>query len=136
DPQLEAAKTLLMMPDLFHYWMTGLKVAEYTNATSTQFYNPTERRWATELLEELELPAGILPEVVEPGTPRGEMLPEVREEVGLRGPAQVIATASHDTASAVAAIPGLDERSAYISSGTWSLVGVEAAGPVLTERAW
>src|SRR5207302_11090935 len=107
DPQLEAAKTLLMIPDLFHYWMTGRTVAEYTNATTTQFYDPQQRRWAVELLEELDLPAHILPPIVPPGTVLGELLPDVCEQVGLRHPVPVIASASHDTASAVSAVPGL-----------------------------
>ena len=135
DPQLGAVETLLLIPDLFHYWMTGRKVAEYTNATTTQLFDARERRWATELLEELDLPIHILPPVIDPGTVLGELLPEVRDEAGLGERVLVIASASHDTASAVAGIPGLDEHSAYISSGTWSLVGVETAEPILTERA-
>lgn len=135
DPQLGEATSFLMIPDLFHYWMTGQKVAEYTNATTTQFFNARERRWSTELLQELQLPTNILPPVVRPGTLLGNLLPIVRLEVGLRHEAPVIVTATHDTASAVAAIPGLDQRSAYISSGTWSLVGVELDEPVLSAQA-
>ncbi len=135
DPQLTAAGTLLLMPDLFHYWLTGHKVAEYTNATTTQFFDARQRRWATDLMEELGLPTQILPPIVQPGTVLGDLLPEVRVEVGLREEVQIIASATHDTASAVVAIPGLDERSAYISSGTWSLVGVEMSTPILTEAA-
>jgi rhamnulokinase len=135
DPQLAAAETLLLIPDLFHYWMTGRKVAEYTNATTTQFFDARERRWATDLLGELGVPTHILPPVVPPGTMLGSLLPAVRDEIGLHQDVPVIATASHDTASAVAAIPGLDERSAYISSGTWSLIGVETLAPILTEEA-
>ncbi|HEX6288359.1 MAG TPA: rhamnulokinase family protein [Herpetosiphonaceae bacterium] len=135
DPQLAAAETLLLIPDLFHYWLTGRKVAEYTNATTTQFFDARERRWATDLLHELSLPVGILPPIVTPGTVLGNMLPDVRAEVGLRHDTPVIATATHDTASAVAAVPGLDDRSAYISSGTWSLVGVETTAPILSEEA-
>ena len=135
DPQLAAADTLLLMPDLFHFWMTGRKVAEYTNATTTEFFDARERRWATDLLAELELPTCILPPIVEPGTVLGDLLPQVRAEVGLRADVPVIASATHDTASAVAAIPRLDDCSAYISSGTWSLVGVETSTPILTEQA-
>ncbi len=135
DPQLQAAETLLLIPDLFHYWLTGRKVAEYTNATTTAFFAARERLWATELLEQLRLPTHILPPVVVPGTVLGELLPEVRDEVGLREGVPIIATATHDTASAVAGIPGLDAGSAYISSGTWSLVGVETAEPILNEQA-
>jgi rhamnulokinase len=135
DPQLDQAATLLLIPDLFHYWMTGRRVAEYTNASTTQFLDARGRGWAVGLLEELGLPTSILPPIVEPGTHLGELLPEVRDAVGLRHGAPVIASASHDTASAVAAVPGLDERSAYISSGTWSLVGVELPEPILSEQA-
>jgi len=135
DPQLDGAATLLTMPDLFHYWLTGNKVVEYTNATTTQMYDPRKRGWATDLLDRLGLPTRILPPIVEPGALLGEVLPDVASEVGLRAPAPVIVPASHDTASAVAAIPALDERSAYISSGTWSLVGVETPQPILSDAA-
>ncbi len=135
DPQLAAADTLLLIPDLFHYWLTGRKVVEYTNATTTQCFASRERRWAIELLNELGLPTHILPPVVSPGTVLGNLLPGLRTEIGLHHDVPVIATATHDTASAVAAIPGLDARSAYISSGTWSLVGVETTEPILNERA-
>lgn len=135
DPQLAAAETLLLMPDLFHFWLTGRKVAEYTNATTTQLLDARERRWATELLQALDLPARILPPLVSPGTVLGDLLPALRAELGLRAAVPVIASASHDTASAVAAIPDLDASSAYISSGTWSLVGIETPAPILTEAA-
>ena len=136
DPAaLAAADTLLLMPDLFHFWMTGRRVAEYTNATTTQFFHARERRWATEVLDALGLPSRILPPLVTPGTALGNLLPAVRDEAGLRDDVPVIAIATHDTASAVAAISGLDARSAYISSGTWSLVGVELDQPLLTEQA-
>lgn len=135
DPLLDAASTLLMLPDLFHYWLTGQKVAEYTNATTTQLYDARAGHWATDLLEKLDLPSHMLPIIVAPGTLLGEMLPEVREEVGLSSPLRVTATGTHDTASAVAAVPGLDEHSAYISSGTWSLVGIEVRQPILSEEA-
>jgi rhamnulokinase len=135
DPQLDLAERLLLIPDLFHYWMTGRQVAEYTNATTTQCFDAQERQWATELLQELDLPTRILPPVVGPGTVLGDLLPQVCDAIGLRHSVPVIASASHDTASAVAAIPGLDERSVYISSGTWSLVGVETTAPILSDEA-
>lgn len=135
DPQLDAASSLLMMPNLFYYWLSGEKIAEYTHATTTQCFDARERRWATGLLERLSIPTHLLPPVVAPGTLLGDLLPEVANEAGLRGSVPVIAIASHDTASAVAAIPGLDERSAYISSGTWSLMGVQMPEPVLTPEA-
>ena len=135
DPWLAAADSLLLMPDLFHYWLTGVKAVEYTNASTTQMLDCRERRWATELLEQLKLPTHFLPPTVAPGTILGDLLPDVLSETGLRGPVPVIAPGSHDTASAVAAIPGLDAGSAYISSGTWSLVGVEIAQPILSDAA-
>ncbi|HWQ15543.1 MAG TPA: rhamnulokinase family protein [Roseiflexaceae bacterium] len=135
DPQLRCAAALLMIPDLFHYWLSGRAAAEYTDASTTQFMRCGEPRWDTELLEELGVPATILPEIVPPGTLLGQLRPEILDETGLRHQAPVIAPASHDTASAVAAVPGLDEHSAYISSGTWSLVGVETPAPVVSEAA-
>ncbi|HEX5692474.1 MAG TPA: rhamnulokinase family protein, partial [Roseiflexaceae bacterium] len=135
DPQLDAAETLLMMPDLFNYWLTGVRAVEYTNATTTQMFDPRERRWAGALLDRLGLPGRILGPIIEPGTRLGELRAELLAETGLRGPGTVSAPGSHDTASAVAAVPGLDERSAYISSGTWSLVGVEIPAPILSDAA-
>jgi rhamnulokinase len=133
DPQLDHAATLLMIPDLFNYWLTGRKVVEYTIASTTQMLHAAERRWATGLLAKLGLPTHILPEIVPPGTTLGELLPAVCTETGIKGAPPVIAPGTHDTASAVAAIPGLDEHSAYISSGTWSLMGVEISQPVIND---
>ena len=133
DPQLDQAATLLMIPDLFNYWMTGRKAVEYTIASTTQMLHAAERRWATGLLAKLGLPTQILPEIVPPGTSLGNLLASVCDETGIKGAPPVIAPGTHDTASAVAAIPGLDERSVYISSGTWSLMGVEIAQPILND---
>lgn len=135
DRTLDHAAHLLLIPDLFHYWMTGQLVAEYTNASTTQLLDARERRWAGDLLDALELPARILPDVVAPGTALGMLRPELAAACGLHHAAPVYATATHDTASAVAAVPGLDAHSAYISSGTWSLVGVELDAPILSEQA-
>lgn len=135
DPQLEAADTLLMMPDLFNYWLTGQKGCEYTDASTTQMLDARSRTWATDLVAELGIPTRILPAIIETGTVLGELRSDVAVEAGLRQPAPVIASASHDTASAVAAVPGLDQHSLYISSGTWSLVGVEVSEPVINERS-
>ena len=134
SPLLDAAETLLMMPDLFNFFLTGVKVCEFSDATTTQFYNPVENRWAVELLEALELPAQILPEIVEPGTPIGDLLPSVREQTGLDA-VQVLAPATHDTGSAVASIPTTTENYAYISSGTWSLMGAELREPLIDDKA-
>lgn len=134
-PQLAAAETLLLMPDLFHFWLTGRKVAEYTNATTTMFLDARTRGWATDLLDRLGIPRRFLPPLVEPGTVLGPLLPAVRDAAGLRHDVPVIAVGTHDTASAVVAVPGLDAESAYISSGTWSLVGMELDAPVLSAAA-
>lgn len=133
DPQLDQAATLLMIPDLFNYWMTGRMAGEYTIVSTTQMLHAAERRWATGLLAKLELPTQILPEIIAPGTTLGPLLPHICDETGIQGAPLVIAPGTHDTASAVAAIPGLDERSAYISSGTWSLMGVEIAQPIIND---
>ncbi|MEA3337891.1 MAG: rhamnulokinase family protein [Chloroflexota bacterium] len=135
DPQLDLAKTLLMTPDLFAYWLTGETVVEYTVASTSQMLDARTRQWATGLLKQLELPMDILAPLVEPGSVVGRLLPAVAAELGLSPDVPVIATGSHDTASAVAAVPGLDSKSAYISSGTWSLVGMEWPEPVINEQA-
>ena len=131
DPALEAAETLLLVPDLMHYWLGGRAVAERTNATTTQCLDAHDGTWTTDLLDRLGIPSGILPEVVPPGTPLGP----VNGETGLGG-AQVIAPATHDTASAVAAVPFREPRSAYVSAGTWSLVGLELDAPLIDDRTF
>lgn len=120
DPLLEQARTLLMIPDLFNYWFTGVKAVEFTIATTSQFYDPTRMVWAYPLLGKLGLPAHILPDVVQAGTVLGKLLPSVAEETGLFD-VQLVVPACHDTGSAVAAVPALGDDFAYISSGTWSL---------------
>ncbi|HID55583.1 TPA: rhamnulokinase [Candidatus Poribacteria bacterium] len=134
SPILEMAETLLMMPDLFNFWLTGVKVSEFSIATTTQFYNPKARSWATDLLERMGLPARILPEIVPSGTILGELLPYIRDDVGLKS-TRVIAPTCHDTASAVAAVPARGENWLYISSGTWSLMGVEIREPIINEKS-
>jgi rhamnulokinase len=131
DPTLDQAETLLMIPDLFNYWFTGVKVCEFSDATTTQFYNPRQRDWARPLLEKLGLPTHILQPVVQPGTVLGKLRPEFAEDTGLEG-IPVIVPACHDTGSAVAAVPAQGQNFAYISSGTWSLMGVEANQPVIS----
>lgn len=135
SPALDSADRLLMMPDLFHYWFAGVKACELTDASTTQFYNPRTRGWAKDLLERLGLPAGILGEIVEPGTVLGPLAGAVAGELGL-AEASVVAVASHDTGSAVAAVPtaGGDDW-AYLSSGTWSLLGAETSKPFVTAAA-
>ena len=133
DPRLTSAAGLLMMPDLFHYWLTGEQVSELTIASTTQMLHAREQRWATELMARLDLPAELLRPLVSAGQALGRVRPDVAAEAGLAPGAAVYAVGCHDTASAVAAVPGLDEGSVYISSGTWSLVGVERSEPILSE---
>ena len=135
DPQLEWAEKFLMMPDLFNYWLTGQMAVEYTIATTSQMLDARNRRWATDLLSRLNIPTHFLPGIVPPGTVLGELRPDVSREVGLGGSTPVIAPGSHDTASAVGAISDLDVHSAYISSGTWSLMGVEIPEPIINTQA-
>lgn len=133
-PALGSANRLLFMPDLFAYWLTGEQRAEVTIASTSQFYDPRKRAFSSELLQRLGLPTRILPELIEPGTRLGVLLPRLAESTGL-GPAPFYATAGHDTASAVAAVPAEGDDWCYVSSGTWSLMGVELPGPVINEQS-
>ncbi len=135
DPHLKLAETLLLMPDLFNYFLSGEKAVEYTEATTTQMYSQSRRAWARELLNRCSVPVHLLPEVVFPGTILSDVQPEVLRNCGFGKAFPVIAVASHDTASAVAAIPNMDVESAFISSGTWSLMGVEVSEPNTSSEA-
>jgi rhamnulokinase len=135
DAALAAADTLLFIPDLLHYWLCGARTSEYTNATTSQCYDPRSGAWATDLLERLGVPSRVLPEVVEPGTRLAPLARHVAEETGL-GDTHVVAVATHDTGSAVAAVPFRFEGSVFISSGTWSLVGLEVREPVITDASF
>ncbi len=135
DPKLDIAETLLMIPDLFNYFLGGEKAVEYTEASTTQMYRLSAKDWDREMLRTVGIPERILPGVVMPGTVLSAVGRDVLEMCGFSRTFPVIAVASHDTASAVASIPNLDERSAFISSGTWSLMGVELDAPVASERA-
>ncbi|WP_336214219.1 rhamnulokinase [Nonomuraea sp. LPB2021202275-12-8] len=128
--RLERAETMLLIPDLLGYWLTGAIGAERTNASTTGLYDVTRREWAWELVDKLGLPRRIFPEIVEETTP---LRADVAEEIGYT--TAVTRVASHDTASAVVAVPAETGRFAYISCGTWSLVGVELPAPVLTEES-
>jgi rhamnulokinase len=137
-PALEIAETLLMMPDLFNYWFTGQKGCEYTDASTSQCFDMGRGGWASSLLEKLGLPAHIFPEIIQPGTELGPLLPGIAAEIGLEQKLAVIAPGSHDTASAVAGVPVAESDKgsfAYISSGTWSLMGTETATPVINEKS-
>jgi len=142
SPLLEVAETLLLMPDLLNWLLTGCCAGERTNASTTQLLDPRTRSWSDELCRALDLPCAILPPLIEPGTILGALRPSVAEEVGLSNTVTVIAPATHDTASAVAAVPARSSprsqsqsRGApdwcYLSSGTWSLLGVEVPHPVI-----
>jgi rhamnulokinase len=147
-PALSAAETLLLIPDLLAYWLTGSVGVEVTNASTTGLLDVTTRTWATGLIEQAGLPAGIFPPLRLPGDPIGPITAG-QTRVGSGGsagrpgalagggaePVPLIAVGSHDTASAVVAVPASGPRFAYISSGTWSLVGLELDAPVLTEES-
>ena len=132
DPALESAQDLLFLPDLLAYFLTGKKGTEYTIASTSQLLDPFKRDWDRELMEKLGIPAHIFGEVKLPGTVRGTLLPEIAKECGV-AQIPVIAIGGHDTASAVAAVPAQEKDFAYISSGTWSLLGAEVQKPLCTE---
>jgi rhamnulokinase len=132
---LSAAETLLFIPDLLNYLFTGKRQTEFSIATTSQLYNPRKLAWADELMRELELPRNLLPNTVAPsGSTVGPMRKEVAAECRV-GPIPVIAPGSHDTASAVAVVPANGGDWCFISSGTWSLMGVELNSPLITEKA-
>ncbi|MGQ9791435.1 MAG: rhamnulokinase [Armatimonadota bacterium] len=128
---LEIADKMLMMPDLFHYWLSGAKVCERTIASTSQMMDPRTGEWAIDLLRHVGLPTHFLPEIVPPGTRLGKLRKAVQEETGAQD-VEVITPGSHDTASAIAAVPAsLGSNFAYLSSGTWSLMGVELSEPLI-----
>ena len=135
DAQLRQAATMLTIPDLFLYFLSGLKIAEYTEATTTQMYSHPQKGWARELLAKVDIPLRILPDVVQPGTLLGTIRQSVLRSCCFERDVSLVAVASHDTASAVAAIPNMDADSVFISSGTWSLMGAEVAEPNISEGA-
>ncbi len=128
---LEAAAALVMIPDLFNYWLSDSLGVEYTNATTTQFLDCHTRTWATGLLEELEIPSRLLPQLFQPGSVIGELKSQVSSAFA---GTPVVVPACHDTGSAVAAID-TGNHAAFLSSGTWSLLGAEIAAPIVTARA-
>lgn len=121
--QLEKAETMLMMPDYFHYLLSGVAATEYTNATTGQLVSPVTKDWDMELIEKLGYPKKIFQKLVTPGTVLGELTEEIQKEVGFN--CKVVAPATHDTGSAVIAVPTESDNTLYISSGTWSLMGTE-----------
>ncbi|MGV9277305.1 rhamnulokinase [Streptomyces griseosporeus] len=133
--QLAQARRLLLIPDLLTYWLTGEQGTELTNASTTQLIDPRTREWAYDVAARAGVGLELFAPLRQPGDPAGVLRPEVLEETGLRGPVPVTAVGSHDTASAVAAVPAATGRFAYICTGTWSLAGLELDAPVLTEES-
>jgi rhamnulokinase len=138
SPLLDIAETFLMIPDLFHWLLTGQKCNEFTNATTTQFHNPTTGAWANELLDKFELPSRFLGTIERPGTVLGPLRANVAAETGLSD-AQVVLPGTHDTASAVMAVPAASKAGqrpdwCYISLGTWALLGVETPKPIVNDK--
>lgn len=131
SPLLDVAESLLFMPDLFHFFFTGVKVNEFSDVSTSQMYDPTARRWAYDLLRTFALPTQILGTIVPPGTVLGPLRTSIVTDTGINA-APVVTPASHDTGSAVAAVPAQASSWAYISSGTWSLMGMELPAPLLT----
>jgi sugar (pentulose or hexulose) kinase len=135
SPLLEMSQTMLFVPDLFNYFFTGEKAAEFSIATTSQMYDPRRRAWATGMLEKLGLPTHFLPRIVPSGTRLGNLRSDVAAECGASRAIPVIAPGCHDTASAVAAVPATGVDWCYISSGTWSLMGVEIPQPIINEKS-
>jgi len=131
---LETAANLLFMPDLFNYLLTGKKKTEFTFATTSQLYNPRKGDWEEELFKALEVPMSLMQEIIPPRTIIGELDTEICRAYG-GDPVLVVAAASHDTGSAVAAVPATGPDWAYISSGTWSLIGIETQKPIINDQA-
>lgn len=131
--QLQKAKWLLMIPEYFNFRLTGVKQNEYTNATSTNLVNAEEKCWDREIISRLALPNEIFHDLAMPGTVLGNLLPEIQAEVGFD--TTVILPATHDTGSAFLAVPAKDDNAVYLSSGTWSLLGVENEKPITTRSS-
>ena len=135
ESRLESADSFLLIPDLVNFWLTGKQVAERTNASTTGLLNIATGQWDDALIERLGFPRQLFPTLVNAGSPVGPLDSGVAREIGARGPISVTSVGSHDTASAVVAIPAQTDDFAYISCGTWGLVGVELEHPVLTEAS-
>jgi len=134
SPLYDVAKTFLTIPDLFNYWLSGEITNEFTNSTTTQCFDPRSRDWALPVLHAMQIPAHLFGPVTASGTPVGNLLPAIGEETGA-GRVRVILPACHDTGSAVVAVPAKDQNFAWISSGTWSIMGAEVHRPYVDEKA-
>ncbi|UCE05084.1 MAG: rhamnulokinase, partial [bacterium] len=134
SPLLDVVSDLLFMPDIINYFITGIKKTEFTFATTSQLYNPRKKGWDDELFNALGISKSIMQQIVKPGTVLGNLTSIVANETGL-DQIPVVATASHDTGAAVAAVPAEGKDWAYISSGTWSLIGVETKEPIISKQS-
>ena len=134
-PLWERVDQALLLPDLIACWLTGQRRTEVTNASTTGLLDARTRTFSADLFARLDLPTDLFPPLVEPGEVQGRLLPEVAARTGLSRDVRVVAVGSHDTASAVVGVPATEERWAYVSSGTWSLVGLELEEPVLSEAS-
>ncbi len=134
DPALEIADKLLMVPDLINYWLTGKPVSEFTEATTSQIIDTRKGAWSQEIIEAMGFPKHIFPEIIQPGTRLGSLRPTLVEELGFN--TQVVAPPTHDTGSAVAAIPAEAKDYIWISSGTWSIIGMNVPQPIINEETY
>jgi rhamnulokinase len=130
----EVAKKFVTIPDLFNYWLSGEITNEFTHVTTTQCFDPRRRDWAMPVLSAMDIPTHLFGPVTEPGTPIGMLSPRVAEETGASG-VRIVVPACHDTGSAVVAVPAQNQNFAWISSGTWSIMGAEALEPHVDEKA-
>ncbi|HJS18577.1 MAG TPA: rhamnulokinase family protein [Anaerolineales bacterium] len=134
SPLFAIAKTFVTIPDLFNYWLSGEIANEFTNATTTQCFDPRKRAWAAPVLNAMNIPSHLFLPVTEPGTVIGGLLPRLAEETGAGG-ARVVVPACHDTGSAVVAVPAQNQDFAWLSSGTWSILGAEVREPCVNDKA-
>jgi rhamnulokinase len=135
--RLAVAMDFLTIPDLLNYWLCGVKANEFSNASTTGLYDPVAGEWAWDLIDELDIPRGIFRNVVPSGTVLGELSPDIAAELGAPDGVSIVAPACHDTGSAVAAVPAAPGESnfAYLSSGTWSLLGIERRLPLINDES-
>lgn len=134
DPALQIAETLLMVPDLINYWLTGKAVSEFTEATTSQILNTKEGNWSQEIIQAMGFPQHIFPDIIKPGTRLGSLRQTLAGELGFD--TTVVAPPTHDTGSAVAAIPAESEDYIWISSGTWSIIGMNVPQPIINEQSY
>ncbi|MEJ6950399.1 rhamnulokinase [Natronospora cellulosivora (SeqCode)] len=132
---LDSTESFLFIPDLLNYFLTAKKYNELTIASTSQMFNPHTNKWSDEIFEKLDLPIEIMQEIIQPGNKIGNLLENVKKECAINNEISVIAVGSHDTASAVAATPLIGENSIYISSGTWSLLGIELDEPLINKKS-